>query len=375
MIVNFISPHRVLMQQGASEQLPQLTAELGARNVLIITDVGIEQLGLLDDVKALFQKSSVAFAIFSQVSADPSDAVVTNAITAAQACNAEAIIGFGGGSPMDVAKLVAKLCHPQNTQTLEQLYGIGMAQGPRLPLILVPTTAGTGSEATPISIITTGATTKSGVVSPQLLPDIALLDASLTLGLPAAVTAATGVDAMVHAIEAYTSAHKKNPISDMFAREALIRMAKHIRTATHQGADINAREQMLLGAHLAGQAFTNAPVAAVHALAYPLGGHFGVPHGLSNSLVLPEVVRFNMPNARALYSELAPLISSEPQLDIALDTLITDLALPKRLREVGVTEQDLDLLASDAMQQQRLLINNPRNVSLTDARAIYEKVL
>src|SRR5699024_5057785 len=158
---------------------------------------------------------------------------------------------------MDVAKLVAKLHHPHNTQQLSDLYGIGMAQGPRLPLVLVPTTAGTGSEATPISIITTGATTKSGVVSPQLLPDIALLDATLTVGLPPAVTAATGIDAMVHAIEAYTSKHKKNPLSDMLAREALSLMAKHIRTATHQGHNLKAREQMLLGAHLAGQAFTN----------------------------------------------------------------------------------------------------------------------
>lgn len=375
MNLDFIAPHRVLMQQGGSVQLPQLVAELGAKRVLIVTDSGIERLGLLDEVKAKFQQSAVAMSVFNQVGADPSDTMVEQALAAARACDADSIIGFGGGSPMDVAKLVAKLHHPENTQALKDLYGIGMATGPRLPLILVPTTAGTGSEATPISIITTGATTKSGVVSPQLLPDIALLDASLTLGLPPAVTAATGVDAMVHAIEAYTSKHKKNPLSDMLAREALSRMAKHIRTATHQGHNIAAREQMLLGAHLAGQAFTNAPVAAVHALAYPLGGHFGVPHGLSNSLVLPEVVRFNMPSAVDLYKELALLISTEPRLDIALSQLIDDLALPTLLRDVGVTENDLDLLAQDAMLQQRLLVNNPRDVSLNDARAIYEKVL
>jgi len=372
---DFISPHRVLVQQGASQQLPQLMAGLSAQRVLIITDAGIEQLGLLDDVKAQFTKSTVAYTVFNQVSADPSDQVVQEALAAAQQCSADGIIGFGGGSPMDVAKLVAKLHHPHNTQQLSDLYGIGMAQGPRLPLVLVPTTAGTGSEATPISIITTGATTKSGVVAPQLLPDIALLDATLTVGLPPAVTAATGIDAMVHAIEAYTSKHKKNPLSDMLAREALSLMAKHIRTATHQGHNIKAREQMLLGAHLAGQAFTNAPVAAVHALAYPLGGHFGVPHGLSNSLVLPEVVRFNMPAAQNLYAELAPLVSSEPQLDMALTHLIQELELPMQLRDVGVTEKDIDKLAEDAMLQQRLLVNNPREVNLSDARAIYQKVL
>src|SRR5699024_3042198 len=312
MNIDFLAPHRVLMQQGASQQLPALITTLNARSVLLVSDPGLEQLGMLDDVKASFSKAGVALTCFTAVTADPSDEVVLAAVAQAQACAADAIIGFGGGSPMDVAKLVAKLQHPTNTQALEDLYGIGQAQGERLPLILVPTTAGTGSEATPIAIITTGATTKSGVVAPQLLPDIALLDATLTVGLPPAVTAATGVDAMVHAIEAYTSKMKKNPMSDLLAREALRVMAANIRTATHEGSNLNAREQMLFGAHLAGQAFTNAPVAAVHALAYPLGGHFGVPHGLSNSLVLPEVVRFNKPSAQHWYAELAPLISSEP---------------------------------------------------------------
>jgi len=374
MNIDFLAPHRVLMQQGASQQLPALITTLNARSVLLVSDPGLEQLGMLDDVKASFSKAGVALTCFTAVTADPSDEVVLAAVAQAQACAADAIIGFGGGSPMDVAKLVAKLQHPTNTQALEDLYGIGQAQGERLPLILVPTTAGTGSEATPIAIITTGATTKSGVVAPQLLPDIALLDATLTVGLPPAVTAATGVDAMVHAIEAYTSKMKKNPMSDLLAREALRVMAANIRTATHEGSNLNAREQMLFGAHLAGQAFTNAPVAAVHALAYPLGGHFGVPHGLSNSLVLPEVVRFNKPSAQHWYAELAPLISSEPELDIALSRLIDDLELPTTLREVGVSENDLALLASDAMLQQRLLVNNPRTVTEADALTIYQQV-
>src|SRR5699024_832844 len=174
--------------------------------------------------------------------------------------------------------------------------------------------------------------------------------------------------------EAYTSKMIKNPMSDLLAREALRVMAANIRTATHEGSNLNAREQMLFGAHLAGQAFTNAPVAAVHALAYPLGGHFGVPHGLSNSLVLPEVVRFNKPSAQHWYAELAPLISREPELDIALSRLIDDLELPTTLREVGVSENDLALRASDAMLQQRLLVNNPRTVTEADALTIYQQV-
>lgn len=371
---DFIYPKRVLVEQGASQRLPALCQQLGGRSVLLITDNGIQQAGLLDEVKAAFASSAISLTCFTGITADPIEAIVQQAVDSAKQVDANCIIGFGGGSSMDVAKLVAKLCHADNQQQLTDLYGIDKLEGERLPLIQVPTTAGTGSETTPIAIITTGATTKSGVVAPQLLPDLAVLDATLTVGLPAAITAATGIDAMVHAIEAFTSRLKKNPLSDLLAKEALSVMAANIRTATHQGNDLNAREQMLIGAHLAGQAFSNAPVAAVHALAYPLGGHYHIPHGLSNSLVLPEVIRFNQSVAADLYNELAPLISSETQLDRALSTLIDDLDLPTTLKEMGIKEADLPMLASDAMLQQRLLVNNPRDITEADALAIYRAV-
>src|SRR5690606_31516641 len=245
---------------------------------------------------------------------------------------------------MDVARLVALLASPDCSQSLSDMYGVGNAKGNRLPLIQVPTTAGTGSEVTPIAIVTTGETTKAGIVSPVLLPDIALLDAELTLGLPPQVTAATGIDAMVHAIEAYTSKAKKNPLSDMLAKEALRLLAGSIVTAVEDGSNVQARANMLLGAMLAGQAFANAPVAAVHALAYPLGGHFHIPHGLSNSLVLPHVLRFNTEAAEELYSELAPIILGQActgescrdktlQLVEGLEALIKKVGLPNRLRD------------------------------------------
>src|SRR5690606_27671604 len=236
----------------------------------------------------------------------PPISVVLDALAQARTHQCDGVIGFGGGSPMDTAKLVALLS--KGEQSLQQVYGVGNATGKRLPLIQVPTTAGTGSEVTPIAIVTTGETTKMGVVAPQLLPDLAILDATLTTGLPGPVTAATGIDAMVHAIEAYTSKVRKNPYSDMLAREALRLLSANLHTAVHQGDNVEARSNMLLGAMLAGQAFANAPVAAVHALAYPLGGIFHIPHGLSNSLVLPHVMRFNLPAARGLYAELAPLV-------------------------------------------------------------------
>jgi alcohol dehydrogenase len=233
---------------------------------------------------------------------------------------------------------------------------------------------------TPVAVITTGQTTKAGVSSPVLLPDVAVLDADLTLGLPPAVTAMTGVDAMVHAIEAYTSRHKKNPISDTLAVRALQLLADNIRTAVHQGDNREARASMLLGAMLAGQAFANAPVAAVHALAYPLGGHYHIPHGLSNSLVLPSVMRFNAEAAAQHYAELAPIVAPDAtgsDLDktqamiAAMEQLIAEVNLPATLAEANVPRADLAMLAEDAMLQQRLLVNNPRDVELADALAIY----
>jgi alcohol dehydrogenase len=280
---------------------------------------------------------------------------------------------------MDVAKVVAVLLG--GDQPLAQLYGVGQVAGERLPLLLVPTTAGTGSEVTPVAVITTGETTKAGVSSPVLLPDVAVLDAGLTLGLPPAITAMTGVDAMVHAIEAYTSRHQKNPISDHLARQALDLLSRNIRIAVHDGQNREARENMLLGACLAGQAFANAPVAAVHALAYPLGGHYHIPHGLSNSLVLPAVLEFNAPEACELYAELAEIVTGEPiaggaeakttVLIEALRQLIHDVSLPATLQLAGVDEDSLQMLAQDAMLQQRLLVNNPRDVDYDDALAIY----
>lgn len=321
--------------------------------------------------------------MFSDVVADPSETIVLAAVKQAKQFKVDGIIGLGGGSSLDTAKLVALLVNSK--QQLQDVYGIDMAQGQRLPLILIPTTAGTGSEVTPIAIVTTGASTKAAVVCQQLLPDIAILDAQLTLDLPAHVTAATGIDAMVHAIEAYTSAHKKNPYSDMLAKQALSLLASNIVAATFDSQNIQARQNMLFGACLAGQAFANSPVAAVHALAYPLGGRFHIPHGLSNSLVLSQVMQFNSSDTAHLYAELAPFISEDIKLDQNaqkisqsvinhLEKLIKKLNLPTKLRELGIQPKDLITLAEDAMLQTRLLTNNPKRMTHADALAIYQAV-
>jgi alcohol dehydrogenase class IV len=377
----FNSTKSIVVERGAATGLAQRLQGMGFQSILVVTDPGVKAAGLLTATLNGFDAAGLRYSLFADVQADPPESII-EAVAKAARQGVDCVVGFGGGSSMDAAKLAALLAG--NDQPLSQAYGVNQARGPRLPLVLVPTTAGTGSEVTPISIVTTGVGEKKGVVSPLLLPDLALLDADLTLGLPQHVTAATGIDAMVHAIEAYTSKRLKNPISDCLAREALRLLSTNIHVACRNPKDGDARERMLLGACLAGVAFANAPVAAVHALAYPIGARFHVPHGLSNSLVLPAVFEFNLAAAQDDYAELADIIRPGMQGSTAakaaglsqyLRSLPDELALPTRLRDVGITESDVAALAEDAMKQTRLLVNNPRELSYQDAVALYMEAL
>lgn len=373
----------VLCEVGATAKIGGIMATKGCRKVGFVTDPMILELGLAKAALDSLKEAGIDFWIFSEVVADPPETMILGAVDQAKSEGIDGVVSVGGGSSLDTAKLVAVLTDSQ--QPISEMYGIGFVKGDRLPLVLAPTTAGTGSEVTPISIVTTGTNEKKGVVSPQLLPDWAILDAELTVGLPAAVTAATGIDAMVHAIEAYTSKHKKNPVSDCLAREALRLLGGNIRKACNTPGDRSARGDMLLGSMLAGMSFANAPVAAVHALAYPLGGHFHVPHGLSNALVLPYVLEFNAPDAIGLYAEIAPIIfpelagrSDSGMVEGMIDgfkKLGPELGMQSRLSEVGVSHNHLPMLAEDAMKQTRLLVNNPREMTLEAAKEIYEQAL
>ncbi|MBW2939997.1 iron-containing alcohol dehydrogenase [Zhongshania aquimaris] len=380
----FTTSKSIIVEVGAAKRIAEICREQGIYNPLIVTDPGIEKAGVLDVLCDCLRAEKMTFATFAKVVADPPEVVVKEALALAASERVDGVIGLGGGSSLDTAKLVALLA--KSGESLQAIYGVEQARGPRLPLVLIPTTAGTGSEVTAVAIVTTGATSKMGVVSKFLYPDVAILDAELTLGLPPAITAMTGVDAMVHAVEAYTSVRQKNPYSDLLAGEALRLMSTHILNATRDGSNLEARQGMMLGACLAGQAFANAPVAAVHALAYPLGGHYHIPHGLSNSLILPQVLAFNAPAAEELYAELAEFVIPPLSLDLGKPSstsercqqfidyfvsLIKSLALPSRLSEMDIPEKDLPILAEDAMKQQRLLVNNPRPVTAADALAIY----
>ncbi|MFD1438267.1 iron-containing alcohol dehydrogenase [Acinetobacter terrae] len=379
----FQTVSNIISGLGSIYELKQLLQQQPYKKLLLVTDAGMIKQQLHLPIIEILEMIRLDYVIYSSVQADPPEHIVLEAVQFAKNAKIDIVLGFGGGSSLDVAKVIAILAHPEQQQTLQDLYGVNNVKNPRLPLFLVPTTAGTGSEVTPISIVTTGETTKTGIVSPVLFADVAILDATFTQNLPAHITAATGIDAMVHAIEAYTSKIKKNPYADMLAKQALRLLNKNLSLVLTDGQNLEARQNMLVGSMLAGQAFANAPVAAVHALAYPLGGHFHISHGHSNALVLTEVLKFNAPKAKQLYAELMCWLdpkstgSTDGLCDLFIDHMQNHLdksGLILKLKDLNVPENKLEQLANDAMLQTRLLQNNPRELQLQDARKIYEAI-
>ena len=374
---NFHPGPRLIAGEALHEKLPALLPD---GPCLFVTDEGVRRLGLTQPFCEALEESGRLVTVFDRVEADPSKETLLAAVETGKLAGATSVIGFGGGSPMDVAKLAAYLLG--SGDELDEIWGVDVAAGERLPLVLVPTTAGTGSEATPISVITCEGGVKLAVNARPLTADWAMLDPGLTVGLPVHVTAATGIDAIVHSIEAYTSARLKNPLSDALAREALKLLTGNLLTACREPGNLEARSAMLLGAHLAGIAFSNAPVGGVHALAYPLGGLFHLPHGLTNALMLRPVLEHNAEAARELYAELAPILDpaceslgSQARAKGFIDNvcqLAAGTGVSLRLRDHGVGEDALDQLASEAMKQTRLLVNNPCLIEEADARRLYE---
>ena len=379
---NFNTTPGIIFGKGVSTSSSDKIIDKLGDNIFLITDADLIKIGLNKSIINELSKSS-SVEVFDDVESDPSKKTLLKALDRAKTFKPTGILGFGGGSSMDIAKLVSLLIGTE--QNIENIWGVGNAKGPRLPLVLIPTTAGTGSEVTPISIITLEGDQKKGVSSPIILPDLAVLDPELTLNLPRDITAATGIDAMVHAIEAYTSINQNNnPISKLLAIESLKLLGTSIETAVFDGHNIEARSNMLLGSMMAGQAFANSPVSAVHALAYPIGGIFHISHGLSNSLVLPHVLKFNSNNAKACeqYAFLAPFIFKDINLKTnnqiicnefieRLENLSSLLNIPSKLRDIDIPKEACAKMAKESMKQTRLLVNNPREVTEEDAFNIY----
>ena len=370
-------PH-ILFKPGASTALVRMAAPVlkGAKRILFVTDAGVRAAGLADAALAGLKEAGLSVLVYDRVVADPPDAIVHEAVEAGRTFGAEAVIGFGGGSPMDTAKVVAVLLSGE--QPLETMYGVDQVTASRPPLVLLPTTAGTGSEVTNVAVLTTGATTKKGIAADPLYTDMAILDPDLTLGLPKHPTAYTGIDAMVHAIEAYTNRRSKNPVSDALALTALKKLHGSILRACADGSDVEARGDMLLGAMLAGQAFSNSPCAGVHAMAYPLGGTFHVPHGLSNAVVLPPVLRYNAATTEALYTEIASHLDLKPSsagLIDEMDRIAEAVGIERRLSQLGISHNDIPAMAEEVTANDRLLPNNPREMTYDAILAMYEEIL
>ena len=378
MSLNFQTVPLVESGLGKISILSDVCNQLNIKKPLIITDQGLFKLGFVEEIEKSLSIKNISPCVYNRVKADPPESNIFEAVNLFQNHKADGVIGFGGGSSMDVAKAVSYFSI--NNVNIKECYGVNNLKNDRCPLIQIPTTAGTGSEVTPIAIFTLENEQKMGIVDPLLYADCAILDAELTIGLPKNITAYSGIDAMVHAIEAYTTKIKKNPISDALAKKALALLGNNIREAVNNPENKKARESMLLGSMLAGMAFANAPCAAVHALAYPIGAKFHVPHGLSNSLVLPEVLKFNSKKVSNLYCEIASdclpdLKENKNNIDnfiAGIEQLIIDLNIPRKLKDVGINQKDIQMLADDALKQQRLLINNPIEVNLKDAISIYE---
>ncbi|WP_235428659.1 iron-containing alcohol dehydrogenase, partial [Pseudomonas psychrophila] len=374
---------RIICEAGALQEVGSVFRGLGAQRVILVCDPGIVSLGFAGQAQAVLETAGCEVAVFDQVAPDPSSTLVEQAVKQAQGFKADGVLGLGGGSSLDAAKLVALLINSE--QSLEDLYGTDKAQGQRTPLVLMPTTSGTGSEVTWVSVITDAQQRKQAVYSPQLLPDVAILDPQLTLGLPAKVTAATGLDAMVHAIEAYTSRTRKNPISDGLATSALALLGTNLPKVLANGRDLEARTAMLQGSLMAGMAFVNASVAAIHALAYPLGARFHIPHGHANALVMAPVIRFNLASAQRHYAELAAHLLPGQHFDNeasaaeafvqAVEGLVKDSGLEQRLSNLNVDQASLPVMASEVVVGiRRLIDSNPCDMTEQDVEGIYRSI-
>ena len=379
----FSTTGRLVIGNGCLASIGNELARLNVSSVLIVTDPGLVSTGIVQKLEDLLKQANITYSRFDRVEADPRYELADTALAQLREAKAQGIIGIGGGSSLDIAKVVSVLA--TNNLPVTAMFGIDQVPNRGLPLILVPTTAGTGSEVTPIVILSDPhEKLKKGIVSPYLYPTCALLDPELTLGLPPHVTAATGMDALIHAVESYTS-RNATPTSDILAAEAIRLLVANIRTAVADGANIAARECMLRGSMLAGMAFANAGVTAVHAFAYPIGAEFHIPHGVANTIMLVPVMRFNMLGNLQRFAALAPLfdlpvagLSTRQAATVvidAMDELSNDLRVPRHLRDFGVKEEHIGELAKGVMKVTRLLANNPRKLEVADAEAIYRTAL
>ncbi|SDN87195.1 iron-containing alcohol dehydrogenase [Alkalicoccus daliensis] len=354
------------------------------KSVLLVTQDGLIDIGLLENVNKQLEKLDASVETVANVLPEPTIESIQEIADDLKGKKFDYIIGVGGGSVLDAAKLLSVL--KTNKETLKEMLDTAEVKLPGIPTALIPTTAGTGSEVTPNAIVTIPEQElKVGLVSRHLLPQLVVVDPQLTLGLPKPITAATGMDAYTHAIESFIS-NKANKLSDMFALESIRLISDSIVEAYDNGKSLEAREKMIVGSMYGGMALTSAGTAAVHALAYPLGGKFNIPHGVANSMLLPHVMSFNLSSipdermklvaqAMKVYEEKDSAEEISFKVIRQIEEWIKLLNIPQDLSEYGVTEDDIEDLAVSASKVTRLLDNNPVALSLDDIKNLYRKLL
>ncbi len=378
-IFSFTGAKKIVFGNGSILTLASHIKEHHAQNPLIVIDKSLAKTGLQERIASILVSEGIKFTVFDKVEPEPRIELADEGAALAVKNKCDIIIGLGGGSAMDVAKAIAVIA--TNKGAAADYLGLNKVPKAGLPKIMIATTAGTGSEVTFTAVfVRKNLKKKEGMNSPYLYPELALLDPELTLTLPPAPTAQTGLDALCHAIESYTSINS-SPMSEMFSLEAISLIAENLRTCVHDGKNIAARERMLLGSLYAGIGLANAGVTAVHSLSYPLGGKFGVSHGLANTILLAPVMAFNLPGALEKFADIAcamgecteglPAREAAYLAVEAVEALIEDCGIDSAIRDFGVKEADFPALAEVAMTVARPLENNPRKMTKEDMIAIY----
>ena len=376
-------PSNLIFGVGVVAQVGEKTKELGKQKALIITDKGIVKAGLLERVLTPLEQAGVKAHIFDQIEPNPRDHTVVKAFEFGKKKECEMIIGLGGGSSIDAAKAVGVLM--TNPGPLQDYLRGTAVKNPLPPFIAIPTTSGTGSEATRFSVVTdTERSFKAGIASPLLLPRIAIVDPSLMESMPAFLAAATGMDALTHAIEAFVSVDSQ-PFSDALALHAIRLIGTYLRPSVANGSNREARSQMAIASTLAGVAFSNAGVGLVHAMAHPLGGRFDVPHGVANAILLPLVIRFNLIACLEKFGQVAQALGEKVEELSAVDAgkktvealmqLSADIGIPDHLSNVGVKAEGIPQMAADAMNMKRAIGYNPRLVKQEEVEKLYQEAL
>ncbi|HET8828155.1 MAG TPA: iron-containing alcohol dehydrogenase [Pelobium sp.] len=375
--LNIYFPGKLVFANNCLSDLPEEVAQLKPHQVLIITIQPL--LPRLQNLIAQLENKGIAVATDTSILQEPSFSDFETLMAKVTPLKPDVVIGIGGGSVLDIAKLVA--AQLDNPQQLRDYVGNGLLNGRKKKLICVPATAGTGSEASPNAILVDDTDNqKKGIISPFLVPDIIYVDPLLTISVPPHITAATGLDALTHCLEAYTNKFAQ-PFIDMFAYEGMRLIAANIVTAVKDGANEQAREKVAMGSLLGGFCLGPVNTAGVHALSYPLGSTFHLAHGLSNALLLPYVMEFNISAAPSRYADVAVALGCNREADDLktaqngvekIKELIQECGIPDRLRDLDIPESAIEQMAIDAMKIQRLLKNNPREITQQDAINIFK---